>query len=136
MKLVFVLAFLFWSGNAYCQQLTVNISNIPGPEGKIIVELFQNEDDFLEKPYKRKVVSIKGTSAKVVFENLPAGEYAFGVIHDKNNNGELDTFMKIPREPVALSNNATPDFGPPSYTDSKFRVSSGQNVTQNIHFSD
>ena len=120
----------------YGQQLTVKISSIPSNEGQIIVELFQGEDNFLEKSYKRKVISISGVSAKVVFENLPAGEYALGVIHDENKNGELDTFMKIPREPIAISNNATPEFGPPSYDDAKFSISAGKNVIQRIHFTD
>ena len=55
--------------------------------------------------------------------SLPPGEYALSIFYDRNDNGELDTnFIGIPREPVALSNNARPKFGPPKYEDAVFTL--------------
>lgn len=42
-----------------------------------------------------------------VFQNIPVGSYAFGSHQDVNKNGERDeNFLGMPKEPVALSNNA------------------------------
>ena len=42
----------------------------------------------------------------------------------KNDNGKMDTnFLGIPKEPVAISNNAKGKFGPPKYKDAKFMIS-------------
>ena len=63
---------------------------------------------------------------------LPPGEYALSIFYDKNDNGELDTnFIGIPKEPVALSNNARPSFGPPKYKDAVFTLGD-ETVVQRI----
>ena len=43
------------------------------------------------------------------------------VMHDRNDNGELDAnFVGMPTEPWAFSNNATGSFGPPGWEQVKF----------------
>ena len=50
-------------------------------------------------------------------------EAPLSVFYDRNGNGELDTnFIGIPKEPIALSNNATGKFGPPKYEDAVFTL--------------
>lgn len=45
-------------------------------------------------------------AARVVFRNLPAGDYAVLVTHDENDNGKLDTnVVGIPVEGYGFSNN-------------------------------
>ena len=62
----------------------------------------------------------------------PAGDYAISLYYDENNNGTLDSnFIGIPKEPVALSNNARPKFGPPKYRDAVFALEAG-GTTQKI----
>jgi uncharacterized protein (DUF2141 family) len=64
--------------------------------------------------------------------HLPPGEYALSIFYDSNDNGELDTnFIGIPKEPVALSNNARPKFGPPKYKDAVFTLGE-EPLTQSI----
>lgn len=43
------------------------------------------------------------------FEDLPPGQYAVHVIHDRNDNGRLDTnFVGMPKEDFGYSLNPTP----------------------------
>ena len=104
-------------------KLEVTVKNIKDQKGSIMVSLFSNEKDFLEKTIDSKVVMVSATEATVIFEKLIPGEYAVSVIHDLNDNKKLDTgFMGIPKEPYGFSNNARGQFGPPSYESSKLVV--------------
>jgi uncharacterized protein (DUF2141 family) len=61
-----------------------------------------------------------------VFNNIPAGSYAFGSHQDINQNGERDeNFLGMPKEPVALSNNAL-DKMIPTFADAQVPVVEGQ----------
>lgn len=60
-----------------------------------------------------------------VFQNIPAGYYAFGSHQDVNKNGERDeNFLGIPKEPVGLSNNALEKMIP-SFADAQVPVAEG-----------
>jgi uncharacterized protein (DUF2141 family) len=107
-------------------KLEVTVKNIKKAKGTIRVGLFTNEKDFLKKAAEGKVV--KANSAEevtVVFENLKPGDYAISVIHDENENGELDkNIMGIPKEGFAFGNNAMGTFGPPSFEKAKITLGS------------
>jgi uncharacterized protein (DUF2141 family) len=67
-------------------------------------------------------VNIPASSASYRFNGLPQGTYALTALHDENANGELDTFLGIPREGFAFSNNPRIGFGPPSYSRVRFSI--------------
>lgn len=121
---VFLLLGLFTTSTLCAQhKLEVTVKNIQEMKGTLRVSLFNNEEDFLKKTFESKVVKVSANSATVVFEKLNPGEYAVSVIHDLNENKELDTgFMGIPKEPYGFSNDARGKFGPPSYESSKLIV--------------
>ena len=96
--------------------LTVEVSNIKEMKGNVNVGLFTNENDFLKKSAFGKIVKADKGKVIVTFEDLPVGNYAVSVIHDENENGELDSnFMGIPKEGFGFGNDATGMFGPPSF---------------------
>lgn len=103
--------------------LKVEVSNFENkPSTKIWVSVF-SENGFLEKSIKTKSVMISGNKVFVEFD-LPQGEYAVSSYQDINSNGKLDRyFIGKPKEPYGFSNNVKP-FGPPSYKDCKFNLSS------------
>jgi uncharacterized protein (DUF2141 family) len=104
-------------------QLQVTVTGIKENKGSIRVGLFNSENDFLKKAVYGEIVKVTGSEVVVVFNNLPAGEYGVSVIHDENDNGELDSnFMGIPKEGFAFGNDAMGTFGPPSYSDAKIHV--------------
>lgn len=110
--------------NANAQaSLEVTVENIKETRGTIRVGLFTNESDFLKKPADGKIVKASSGKVTVLFENLKPGDYAVSVIHDENENGELDTnLVGIPKEGFAFGNNAMGTFGPPSFKEAKITL--------------
>ncbi|MBA4055731.1 MAG: hypothetical protein C0490_13530 [Marivirga sp.] len=116
---------LFSPGLSLAQttSLEVNVNNIKSQKGSIRVGLFLNEKDFLKNPAEGKVVKISGSEVTVVFENLKPGDYALSVIHDENENGELDSnAFGIPKEGFAFGNNSMGAFGPPTFEKAKVEL--------------
>jgi uncharacterized protein (DUF2141 family) len=119
--LVLLLPAIAISVNA--ETLTVVIENVKASEGHIMLRVLSGEKEF--KGDIEAITSIKqrAMSGKVSFTigNLPAGEYAVQIMHDSNDNGELDSnLVGMPTEPWAFSNNAAGNFGPPKWNDVKF----------------
>jgi uncharacterized protein (DUF2141 family) len=100
-------------------RLVVKVTNLGDLKGQVMVGLFDKEDNFLKEPIKGVSAKVTAEGQELVFENLPYGEYAVSVIHDENENGELDTFLVIPTEPYGFSNNVMGKFGPPSFEQTK-----------------
>jgi uncharacterized protein (DUF2141 family) len=115
---------LFSLAGAHAQaRLEVTVKNIREPKGTIRVGLFTNKKDFLKKAAFGKIVKARGGEVTVVLENLPPGDYAVSVIHDENENGELDSnLVGIPKEGFAFGNNAMGSFGPPSFEETRITL--------------
>ena len=105
----------------------IELTGLDQADGNIYIAVYDSEDTWLgdDTILQRKVVIAEALEGEVVRTelNLLPGEYAFSIFYDSNNNGKLDTnFIGIPKEPLALSNNARPKFGPPRYEDAVFQV--------------
>ncbi len=117
-----------YSASAGAQEqatLRVTVEGLGQESPKVYVSVYAGDDSWLgESPVAR--AAIEPASGELSTEiSLPLGEYAFSAFLDVNRNGELDTnFIGIPKEPVAVSNDARPSFGPPSYEDAKFDLGS------------
>jgi uncharacterized protein (DUF2141 family) len=108
------------------EMLRVEVVNIKNNSGSIRVGLFDNEKDFLKKAVLGETVSANAEKVIVVFENIPTGEYGISVIHDENNNEELDlNFLGIPKEGFGFGNDAKGAFGPPSFDKAKVKIGEG-----------
>jgi len=113
-------------------KLSVKVKNIQSTEGIIQVALFNSEEDFLKKAFKKEERNAKEGEMLFEFENVTPGDYTISVIHDKNTNGELDkNFIGIPSEPYGISMDGKSSFGPPNYEDAVFKVKD-QNLTATI----
>jgi uncharacterized protein (DUF2141 family) len=56
---------------------------------------------------------------------VPYGSYAVQAYHDENGNRRLDrNLLGAPSEPYGFSNDARRSFGPPSYKEAEFTLSS------------
>lgn len=130
---VFILVALVLGFNSSQGQntLTVTIDNIQEAKGSLRVGLFDNADNFLKESREGKIVKASAGAMTIEFDNLVSGDYAVSVIHDLNENGELDSnFIGIPTEPYGFSNNAMGNFGPPSFEKAKFKLA--ENLTTSI----
>jgi len=117
------------------QTLTVTIRNVRNNKGTVAAALYQSDMEFMKKALQsRSVPSAKG-EVQLVFENIPAGEYAISVMHDANKNGELDTnFAGIPKEGFGFSNDAFGAFGPPSFEGAKFTISNAKEMVITLKY--
>ena len=61
------------------------------------------------KATQRVSAPIASERAMCTFQNVPAGKYAISVLHDENDNKEMDTTERgAPKEGFAFSNDAFP----------------------------
>ena len=123
MKILSLFFLLALVETTQAQRLVVRVENIKDDKGQIGVALYNTEVDFMKKQFAGTFAPPKKEGVEVVFENLPAGEYAISIMHDSNANGKIDTnFMGIPKEGYGFSNNVMGSFGPPSFEKAKFKL--------------
>ena len=104
-------------------QLTINIANIEVVEGYIRIGVFNKNNTFLKKgfTFKKYMIAVKDSTETIVINDLPKGEYAFILYHDKNSDGKMNRkFIGIPKEPYGFSNNIRPKLSKPTFEECKF----------------
>mgnify|MGYP001815641988 CR=1 FL=1 len=116
--------------------LKIELTGLEDVQGNLYIAVYDSDVTWLGKEtvMEKQVIiadARKGELVSTVLQ-LPPGEYALTIFYDSNDNGKLDTnFLGIPKEPIALSNNARAKFGPPKYKDAVFSL--GEEVlTQRI----
>ncbi len=117
-------------------KLVVNISGMQNSDGKVSFALYNSSATFNDpsQAFREIFPNAQINSMTISIDSLPAGDYAFGIFHDENNNNQIDkNWMGIPSEGFAFSNNAMGSFGPPSYSQAKFTVPDKSIVTQDIN---
>ncbi|WP_299683114.1 DUF2141 domain-containing protein [uncultured Tenacibaculum sp.] len=115
------------------QKITVTVINATSSEGTVKFALSDKENFLIGKPIQAKEAKIENGKSVVVFENVPAGEYAITCFHDKNSNGKMDFQPSgMPMEDYGASNNVM-NFGPPRYDDAKFTITN-KDVSLDIKF--
>ena len=123
------------AAQAQNSNLVVTVKNIKSGKGKIGVAVFNAEEGFMNKHWKDVMVAAKTGEVRVVFENIPAGIYAISIMHDENENGELDkNLMGMPTEGFGFSNDAMGMFGPPSFEKAKFSHSGQQSISVTLKY--
>ncbi len=121
------------NGKAQDCQIKVNVTGISKIEGDLIIAVFDNENDFLEKPAKAATIRVQENKNETCFNDLPPGVYSISVIHDLDKNGELNTKLYgPPAEPYGFYNNVKGNFGPPAFEDTSFELKAGESKTATI----
>ncbi|MDG2046650.1 MAG: DUF2141 domain-containing protein [Halioglobus sp.] len=107
--------------------LTVEISGLKEASGNVYIAVYDSDSTWLsdEMVLTQKVAiadALEGDLVRTELQ-LPLGDYALSVFYDQDDDGKLNTnFIGMPKEPIALSNNAVSKFGPPAYDDAVFRL--------------
>lgn len=118
------------------EELTVQITDIRGTNGGLIVKLYNKKKGFPRDSalYKKQYIQINNTTESVSFRDIPKGEYAVLLYHDKNGNKKVDTnVIGIPKEPHGISRNITL-FGPPKFDKCKFRVDGDITISIKVNY--
>ena len=121
-KLLFFVCLAVLSLHVYSQSpvLTVTVPNINPVQGEIQVSVFNSNSTFLKENKEYKIYRFKVDKAlgKFVINDLPKGEYAMIIYHDKNNNKEMDrSMLGIPKEGFGFSKNFKPKLSGPGFGD-------------------
>lgn len=117
------------------KEIKVVINNVKNDTGTIWVALHQPADEYMKERYMWfKVDAQKGTVSGV-FKDVPIGTYAISVMHDFNNNRELDkNVLGIPQEGFGFSNDAMGRFGPPDFKKASFDVPERKEVVIKMRY--
>jgi uncharacterized protein (DUF2141 family) len=103
----------------------VNITNIQPLTGNIMVALFNSKETYFDIDQMYEGFEIPADSSRVecTFQDLPIGTYAITIYHDEDNNGEMNrSWIGMPKEGYAFSNNFTSLIKPASFKDAAFQL--------------
>jgi len=104
------------------QDVTVTIENISNNRGTLAVGLHSEATFMKSGGIKNMSSKITGDKVTVTFKDVAPGNYAIMVLHDENNNKQMDFEPNgMPAESFGISNNPTL-MGPPMFSDGKFEV--------------
>jgi len=124
MKTIIVLLAIFLGSLMYGQaesgNITASVPNVTGTEGNVKFGLYTAETFMKAEPDFSAEAEIKEGKASVIFKNIPEGVYALLVMHDKNDNNQMDYDPNgMPLENYGSSGNSM-SYGPPVWENSKF----------------
>jgi uncharacterized protein (DUF2141 family) len=121
-----VAALIGISAHTNAATLTINITEIQKPTGKLMIKLVnsaQAYDGKAEASAKRMLEISSKDNVSLQFADLAPGSYAVMIMHDENSNGELDSnILGIPKEAYGFSNNPRV-MRQPTFDETKFQVS-------------
>lgn len=130
-----LLLLIYVNSNAQTSTIILQVENVNVKKsGDVSTGIFI-EKNFLKigQQTYNKAVSVTANTMEILYENIPAGEYAFVAFQDYDRNNKLKTnFIGFPKEPVGFSNNAKIVFGPPSFEDAKVKIEAGKTVRVRI----
>ncbi|MBK8366901.1 MAG: DUF2141 domain-containing protein [Bacteroidetes bacterium] len=88
--------------------LTVEVKELQNCKGVVQFALYNKDGTIPDEHYKKccKILKekIQNGTSKVTFSNLPLGKYAVNILHDENENGEIDKGFILPIEGIGFSN--------------------------------
>ena len=120
--------------SANAATLDVTIENVKVGKGQVIVCVWKSAAGFPDCdkhiPLQKKKLQARSATLTVSFDDIPDGTYAVGVAQDLNGNDRVDAnFLGIPKEPVAVSNDAKGTLGAPKFGAASFELSKTRAIT-------
>ena len=104
--------------------LIIKIEGLKNSKGSVRVAVFKGADGFpgdRQKAIKVLSVPAEKGGVQLVLNELEDGKYAVAILHDENENGEMDTnFLGYPQEGYGASNNNLPVFRAPTFDEAAF----------------
>ena len=102
--------------------ISVIVDRVSSEEGRVLFSLHSKKTWLKGPGVMNAAADIVDGRSETVFDNVPPGTYAIMVMHDKNNNDDMDVNkIGLPKEDYGSSRNPA-KLGPPSFGASKFKV--------------
>ena len=135
-NIIILTLFFFLFSKLNAGQILIKVNNIDEESGFIHFAIYDEPKFFPEKDgkkigFKKKVKEI--INKGVIINDLEESYYAIAIYHDKNSNGQFDTFLAIPEEKYGFSNNAPVFFGPPSFEEAAIYLEKKKNLEIEIN---
>jgi uncharacterized protein (DUF2141 family) len=117
--------------------LTVEVNGLQNSKGVVQFALYNKDGTIPDEDYKKccKILKEKihnGTS-NVIFSNLPLGKYAVNILHDENENGEIDKGFILPIEGVGFSNYQSIGLtNRPNFSKASFELNSDKKIAVKV----
>lgn len=111
--------------------LSVNIPNIKGNKGEIVIALYNNREKFPKVGMEYRVVQFPANTAGSAFriKDIKPGEYAVAIYHDENSDSICNlNFLGIPKEGYGFSNNIRPVFSVPTFEECKIKLAGDTHI--------
>jgi uncharacterized protein (DUF2141 family) len=125
----FLIAFFLFTVHFMNAQKTCNLKvevvGLKNTQGQIMVSLSRGpngwpEENILEQRY---ITEFTAPNFTIYFNNLPYGNYAIGLMHDKDMDGEMSkNWIGMPKESFAFSRNYKVIFRAPKYDEANFEL--------------
>ena len=133
MKCLILIWFIYWGqkSDLPTYDLDITITDIKSNEGKMQIGLYNNKESFplVDKQYRLFYFDVNGFSGIYTIRDLPAGEYAVAIFHDKNSDRICNTnFLGVPKEGFGFSENFKPRFYAPTFNDCHFDLNSNMSI--------
>ena len=112
--------------------LVVKVQGLKQASGVVRVVLYNKAKNFLkfEGLAANGFAKASAGETEVIFQNLPHGDYAIALYHDKNDNKVMDkNWWGIPVEPLGFSNAKLGSFGPPKFEDCVFSFKANTEIS-------
>ncbi|CAA0081242.1 Uncharacterised protein [Zhongshania aliphaticivorans] len=108
--------------------LNVLVDGIKQETGTIVVRVYNKDNWLSDAPLQTASLALPADysgSAVTIPMDIALGNYAFTAYHDLDDNGQMNkTVIGLPAEPVGLSNDHKPRFGPPRYRKAEITIGS------------
>lgn len=114
--------------------LTIIVKNTADNQGTVRAALYKTPKEFpMGKVFKIVEGKIKDNRSVMTFDNLPEGEYAVAILHDRNDNKKMDyNFLGIPTEGYGFSNNIKAVLSASSFEQAKVVIQANAHQTITI----
>jgi uncharacterized protein (DUF2141 family) len=137
LSVVALILLSFTTPNANTIDLTIEVHQLRNNKGVVQFALYNKDgsipDEEFDKHHKIAKTTIKGSSAQFVFKSLPKGTYAVNILHDENENGEIDKGFLLPKEGVGFSNFSKIGLGnKPTFSKASFEANESKTISVNV----
>ena len=115
----------FQKTTADAYSLTVEVKQLRNSKGVVQFALYNKDGSIPDEHYKNYYKISKGRisdqASTITFKNIPSGKYAISILHDENQNGQIDKGFILPKEGIGFTNiNAISLSNRPNFTKASF----------------
>lgn len=115
------------SSESLCRLIVV-MEGFRNDTGQAAISLYRQARGFPDNPrhaFRSLLAPIRDGKARAVFESIPSGSYAVGVLHDENRNEKMDkSFFGVPREGFGVSGTGHSFRSTPRFEDARIEITS------------